>query len=372
MTKDRKDPSSGFVGEDDGGWLNRFLAEEDELDRRALWRLGSWGVGAVCALIVAIMAAQSPAAMHRTQSAAAELTRQSQQVQLIAKESQNQSRQLTAAVETLNGDRDRLYARVNMLEQGLDSVTGSLARQSTQAAAIPAALPTQPPAAADVALIGPPAPADVKPEPEAAPKVLPVATVIPARLPDAAKPAEPKADTAAKTEAPAVESPAPAVTAALATPDPASAPAGSSPEKAQEKPVERTEFGVDLGGANSIEGLRALWRGAIKSNKEQLASLQPIIVIKERNDGFGMQLRLVAGPFADAAAAAKICAHLTESNRACQTAVFDGQRLALQSEKKAAPAAAPRPKRHNRAKTEQPAAPAPPARSSFSSIFGSR
>ena len=68
--------------------------------------------------------------------------------------------------------------------------------------------------------------------------------------------------------------------------------------------VQRTEFGVDLGGANSIDGLRALWRGLLKyrSNKA-LAELRPIIVVKERSNGLGMQLRLVAGPIADAAAA---------------------------------------------------------------------
>jgi hypothetical protein len=42
-----------------------------------------------------------------------------------------------------------------------------------------------------------------------------------------------------------------------------------------------------------------------------------------------MQLRLVAGPISDAAAAAKICASLTISDRGCSTAVFEGQRLAL-------------------------------------------
>jgi hypothetical protein len=94
--------------------------------------------------------------------------------------------------------------------------------------------------------------------------------------------------------------------------------------------VSRTEFGVDVGGANSIPGLRALWRGLVKSRSNaMLAKLRPIIVIKENNNGLGMQLRLVAGPISDAAAAAKICASLTVSDRGCTTAVFEGQRLAL-------------------------------------------
>jgi len=36
-----------FETENTGGVLAGFLAEEDEFDRRALWRLGSWGVATV-------------------------------------------------------------------------------------------------------------------------------------------------------------------------------------------------------------------------------------------------------------------------------------------------------------------------------------
>jgi hypothetical protein len=55
-------------------------------------------------------------------------------------------------------------------------------------------------------------------------------------------------------------------------------------------------------------------------------------VIREGNTGLGMQLRLVAGPLDDAAAAAKICAGLTENERTCETTVFDGQRLAMKAD----------------------------------------
>jgi hypothetical protein len=93
--------------------------------------------------------------------------------------------------------------------------------------------------------------------------------------------------------------------------------------------VQRTEFGVDVGGANSIPGLRALWRGLLKSRANTaLTTLHPIIVIRENTGGLGMQLRLVAGPLSDAAAAAKICASI-ENDRNCETSVFDGQRLAM-------------------------------------------
>ena len=45
-----------FETEDAGGLLTGFLAEEDQFDRRSLWRLGWWGVGAVGAVIVAVLA----------------------------------------------------------------------------------------------------------------------------------------------------------------------------------------------------------------------------------------------------------------------------------------------------------------------------
>lgn len=370
MTKDRTQLRNDLADDDGSGWLSRFLAEEDEFDRYSLWRLASWGAGSVGALVIAILATQSPAAIRRDQQAAVEIAKQSQQVQWIAKESQNQTRQLNAAVETLNSDRDRLYARVTVLEQGLDSVTGALARPAASATPAPQtqAATAPPPEATQ---IGPSLPqqeakADANPP---LPKIATVATTAPAAAPPPAKQGEQRTDAV-----PADKSAAPAVVAALATPAPA---ASDTPAISE---VRRTEFGVDLGGANSIEGLRGLWRGAVKSNAEQLASLQPLIVVKERNDGWGMQLRLVAGPLSDAAAAAKICANLTENNRVCETSVFEGQRLALQgdsknetkpaSEKKTEPVAQ-RPKRRSRSHAEVAPAPAKPRQSSFSSFFSS-
>jgi len=138
-------------------------------------------------------------------------------------------------------------------------------------------------------------------------------------------------------------------------------------------PVAHTEFGVDLGSASSINGLRALWRGILKSDAKEVASLRPIIVLKERTNGLGMQLRLVAGPLDDAAAAAKICAVLSENGRRCETSVFDGQRLAMKDDGRQGEAAvtekklrAPHTSSHHRrsrraARVEEPIPmPAPP------------
>jgi len=171
----------------------------------------------------------------------------------------------------------------------------------------------------------------------------------------------------------------------------------ASSEKDQDKPaaadedankatIQRTEFAVELGGANSIPGLRALWRGLLRYNNTGLAELHPIIVLHENTTGLGMQLRLAAGPLHDAAAAAKICAALSEKKRPCETTVYDGQRLAMSAEEeeqrealpdtKPSPPAKPQSYRHyqyrHSKKEEPPASPPPPPaqRSSISSLFG--
>src|SRR5205085_9691513 len=90
------------------------------------------------------------------------------------------------------------------------------------------------------------------------------------------------------------------VSAVMASPIPevvASAPATDAEadeETAPKLPVQRTQFGVDLGTANTVPGLRALWRGLLKSRSNAPATaLRPVIVIKEARSGTGKQLRLV-------------------------------------------------------------------------------
>jgi hypothetical protein len=362
MAKDTKQPAGGFETENIGGVLTGFLAEEDEFDRRSLWRLGSWGAASVGAVIVALLASQSSIGWRREQIATVELARQAQQLQAAARESQVETRRLVSAVDTLNSDRDRLYSRVSVLEQGLDSVTGSIARQNAAAAspqaAVAPATTVEPPSASQSAPPAPVvspvattvAPASEKARPSAAamepgPATVAsvahaaggTATATPPPLmasksmlapPDtpAAKLIEP--DTPANT---VTAAPMPDVVASVAPAEEAGQdkPAAAPPKLA----VQRTEFGVDVGGANSVGGLRALWRGLLKSKSNvQLTALRPIIVVKENNNGLGMQLRLVAGPINDAAAAAKICATLIESQRSCETTLFDGQRLTIKAD----------------------------------------
>jgi hypothetical protein len=426
MAEDRNQWADKFSAELSGGWLTSFLAEEDGFDRRAKMRLGLWGVGALGAVVVAVLASQSSAQLRREQIASADLlNQQSEQIQSVARQTQAESRRLSAAIDTLNNDRDRLYLRVTSVEQGLESVTGSIKRQAATVA------PVTPPALPPVTTAEPPAP-----QASTAPLIGPVLTATPVELPpikQATEPAAVKQATLAPPPAsveppPARPSPSLVTSAPLAapgtlmaaksmmappdpsatklsepTPPPAPEPvaetiASVAPEEAPAKtelpaiPVQRTEFGVDLGSANSVDGLRALWRGLVASNKA-LTGLRPIIMVKERTNGYGMQLRLVAGPLGDAAAAAKLCAAMSESDRSCETSVFDGQRLALKNESPpvvtppattpARPAAPPTQRRRSSVKPEQrsalpPAKPAeeppppPKPQSSLTSFLGLR
>ncbi|CAN7528950.1 hypothetical protein LJR220_004788 [Bradyrhizobium sp. LjRoot220] len=424
MARNSDHRADGLDTDNTGGVLSGLLAEEDELDRRALWRLGSWGVGAVAAVVVAVMANQTQLGWKRDQIAAADLSQRAQQIQNVANQTEREARRLAAAIDTLNSDRDRLYTRVSSLEQGLDSVTGAIKRQSSTAASpapSPAAelqaaqtpAPTVAPVTTQTAAATPEKsaanPTSAEPSPATGSSVAkdPVKEAGKTELPkieamkadttmsEAAKPelakAEPlkpealkpdiaaaKIDTVkietAKADAATPATPLMASKSFMAPPDPAAArlmePTQSSnsviaspiPEVMAAAPatdaeadeetgpkvaIQRTQFGVDLGTANSVPGLRALWRGLLKSRSNApLAALRPIIVVKEGTNGLGMQLRLVAGPLNDAGAAARICAVLTENKRNCDTAIFDGQRLSLTGDDPApVPGAKPAPRR---------------------------
>jgi len=421
MAKDPIHRAGSFEAENSAGGLAGLFADEDDFDRRSLLRLASWGVVAVSAVAVALYANQSSTGLRHEQVAVADLARQEQQIRSITKEGQNEARQLASAIDTLNGDRDRLYSRVTVLEQGLESVTGSIARQKAAAAAAPPlpavatsapAAPPNPaspsvatvatvtasaekPAEKPVADASPPRPNPTAPvsaeqgtpnkpaTPAAAPAMPLMASKSITAPPDAAagKPTAP--DPAAKAVATPTPAPAPAVVAAvLAGEKPDTAKADAAPSMPPKAAVQKTEFAVDVGGANSVGGLRALWRGLLKSRSNApLAALHPIIIVKESSTGAGMQLRLGAGPLSDAAAAAKICAVMVENRRSCETTVYDGQRLAMTAEdaSSATTAAQPgsaRPAGHRRSyakrvTVEEPPPP-PPEPTTLSTIFGRR
>jgi hypothetical protein len=333
---------------DSGGWMSRLFAEEEEFDRRAVWRLGSWGAATILAVAGAMMVLHYSSG--REHERMVEVSRQSQQLQAIARETKTEDRRLSAAIDTLNNDRDRLFARVTVVEQSLDSVTGALAKPSStswpksgaapvigtpaivaSAAPIPAAAPTLPEVNLPVTVAAhlpalPTAKVAAAPEPSK-PDIKPAATALAASSPHAPLPHEEGVFgplTVASLAPPTSETAKPQTI----KPGPAT---HEATEASLEKTVKPAEFGVDLGSANSVEGLRAVWRGALKRVPQFVGSLQPLIVVREGQNGYGLRLHLVAGPLNDAAAAAKLCASLISSRHRCETALFDGQRLALES-----------------------------------------
>src|SRR5882757_782224 len=134
MAKDSDPLADAFGDKETGGLFSGLLAEESTFDRRMMWRLGTWAVAAVGTVVVAVLANQAQLGWRRDQVASVDLSRQADRLQLLTKESQNEARRLASAIETLNTDRDRLYSRVTVLEQGLESVTGAIARQSSAVA----------------------------------------------------------------------------------------------------------------------------------------------------------------------------------------------------------------------------------------------
>jgi hypothetical protein len=141
------------------------------------------------------------------------------------------------------------------------------------------------------------------------PLALPAVTRTPLAAPENPPPA-------AETKTEAV--PLPPVRVAAA---PASEPA---PEPL---PPAKLEYGIDLGGAASIEVLRIHW-AAMKANYGPLlAGLHPLASQYPKHPT-GVTYRVVAGPLPTAAEAAKLCARFPVTRTGCHPAKFSGVQLA--------------------------------------------
>jgi hypothetical protein len=267
--------------------------EDKELVGRRGWRLGIWAAVAAVALTSAGVAAYTDVGAHQQNRTA---TARADQGHPLGTELE--ARRLSDAVRLLAADRDRLALRVNALERNLGDMTGSITPGGNRLAASPG------PYAAS------PVPAPGSPTPTGAAPGTPPATIPPVAAP--AKPGQPLVPSPVATG----QVPDPAATV---SPDPG--PTGSI--------ATRTDFGIDLGGAPSIEGLRALWTQIKAGNEAVLDGLRPVMNIRDSSKPGALELRLVAGPLSNAGAAARLCAVLSAAVLTCQATVFDGQRLAL-------------------------------------------
>lgn len=255
-----------------------FDKTDEQIDMRGLVRLGSWGAAAVGALLLAILAVQSDTGARRVAGA---MNQRPAATQLAARQDiEADTKRLVESVRTLSSDRDRLLARVTVLERNLEDVTGSVGRIGSAQSAATQSSPLPP-----VQL----------------PQGPSVITSISAPQTIAAFPSTRIASghAAARGTAPAPDSVATA-----------------------------TDFGVDIGGGPTIESLRDLWISAKGTHGGIFDGLRPVISVRDGKPG-AAELRLVVGPLANASAAAKICASLAANGWTCRPAVFDGQRLAL-------------------------------------------
>jgi hypothetical protein len=249
---------------------------------RRAWRLGAWsGIALLCVAAAVVSAYTETGARRLALGDAMMPTAAPPSV------SDNEARRLADAVRVLAADRDRLAARVNALERNLDDVTGSIPSRTGPergGASNPAASPL-PPTLAPPPVTATPPPVVVAPAPPAV-RTPPQAAVI-SRPPIAADPA---------------------ATGSTAT---------------------RTEFGIDLGTAATVEGLRNLWTAIKGTQAPLLEGLRPVVAVRDGAKPGALELRLVAGPLANAGVAAKLCAAFADAGLTCAPAVFDGQRLAL-------------------------------------------
>jgi hypothetical protein len=279
---------------------------EHEFRAGSLIRMASWGIGASAALFLAVLAGLSESAAPRLSHALATVTGKPERIAAtprpappplpVARPQPQPSqpslevRRLHEQVRLLAADRDRLIHRVSALERSLEEVTGSIQRQET--ALQKAAQQAQ---QAQQAQPWPPLPA-----------AQPAMSVW-------ADPPGAEPDTTA------------AIVPTLPVPPPQPEPEAARSEQAPARPA----YGVDLGGGTSIERLRMLWQTLRTNEAKLLHGLRPITHVREVRRGGRTDIRLIAGPLANADDAAKLCAELLGAGRYCEPAVFHGQRLSL-------------------------------------------
>lgn len=256
------------------------VAAKKSLTWRMLRDAAFWGVGAAAALSIAVLSSRSEGATQRI----ADMFRGDDdrpamaQVSQPTPESAAETQRLVQAVRGLSIDSEQIKSRLAAVEHTMDDATGSISRQVEAA--------------------------DAARRAEDGPSVMAVATTSATMAPTT---------TVAGFAPVAAANDASAMVPVMAPPATAS----------------QAAYGVDVGSGLTIQALRTRWMVIRTTHAQVFEGLQPIISVKDVPHGNKVELRLVAGPLADASAAAKLCASLTPVGLFCQPAPFDGQRLTL-------------------------------------------
>ncbi len=260
-----------------------------------LW-LGGWGGAAAIALTALAIASQTKTAGDRLRQVFA-INEPAAIAQMPPRVTQLESDVLllTAQVRALTVERDRLAGRIALLESSIDDMTGAIKRQAAATAAALTAKTTQP---------APSAPATTAPS--AAANASPTASPTPPPIAAAA----PKADT--QTTA--------------AVPLPPTRVAAVSANDAAPPATNQNEFGLDLGGAVTLDGIRQRWITVKASFGPLLSGMYPLAAREHRAGASGY--RLVVGPLPNSPAATGLCAHFAAARTACKSVKFDGEQIA--------------------------------------------
>jgi hypothetical protein len=191
---------------------------------------------------------------------------------------------LTEQVRALRADRERLAGRIALLESSVDDMSGTIKRQAAATAAALAARTAAPP------------------QPNTAPLAT-IATPIGAA-------SEVKTD--------------PVITASVPLPPgrASAAQAAVAPDSA----ARTNEFGLDLGGAPTLDGLLQRWITVKASFGPLLSGLHPLAAPDRRQGKTGY--RLVVGPLPNGPAATGLCAHFSAAHAACRAVKFEGEQIA--------------------------------------------
>jgi hypothetical protein len=281
---------------------------------RDLRRCGLWGLAAAGALTVATYAGTTASGHDRLRFAIGQ-TRQMVSLsdnktgrtdKAIRPLDAQDGQRLAETVRTLTADRDRLQIQLATLERSVGEVSASLARFEKAAQAPMQSTAQSAPATAQSA------PATAQSAPATAQSA----------------PATAQSAPATAQSAPATAQSAPATTAPAHAPEDVTASIRSPAPPATQGAPTKGEFGLDLGGANTIDGLRVLWATARQRHGTLLDGLRPVVHVRERPRSGGVEMRLVAGPIPNAVTAARMCATLVAAGAICQPSAYDGQRLA--------------------------------------------
>jgi len=242
-----------------------------------LRRLIVWAAAAAGAVAIAALASRSDIGLDRIALIRHGPATQTQ-VATRTFDAQAETQRLAEAVRGLSTSDEQIKSRLAAVERNMDDVTGSITKQ-IEAAKAPRRADDGPSVAATAALT-------------------------------------------ASLAAPAA---APAVAIAAAAP----APAATAPAVAASAPTPHTQYAVDIGSGVTIDALRARWLTVRAAHPQFFEGLEPLVGVKEVPHANRVELRLLAGPIAEPAAAAKLCAALALFGLFCQPTLFDGQHLAV-------------------------------------------